>query len=110
MLATSPLIAFLATANPARSRKFYEIDVGLPLLEENVFAIVFDVAGTMLRIQKVRQHFPAEYTVLGWAVESIDTVVVSLTGKGIPMARFPGMEQDALGVWTSPSRARIAWF
>jgi hypothetical protein len=110
MLASSPIVAFLATLDADRSRSFYELDLGLPLVEENVFALVFDVCGTMLRIQKVRQHTPAEHTVLGWGVESIDATVAALSRRGIRMERFAGMDQDAAGIWTSPSGARVAWF
>jgi catechol 2,3-dioxygenase-like lactoylglutathione lyase family enzyme len=110
MLATSPLVAFLATRDAERSRRFYERDLGLPLVEENGFAIVFDVAGTMLRIQKIQRHTPPEHTVLGWRVESIETAVAALGARGVRMERFAGMEQDAAAIWTSPSGARIAWF
>jgi hypothetical protein len=33
-----------------------------------------------------------------------------LQGRGIVFERYPGMKQDALGVWTAPGGARIAWF
>ena len=33
-----------------------------------------------------------------------------LAKKGVRFERFPGMEQDAKGVWKSPSGARVAWF
>ena len=26
------------------------------------------------------------------------------------MTRFPGMAQDDLGIWTTPSGAKVAWF
>jgi catechol 2,3-dioxygenase-like lactoylglutathione lyase family enzyme len=110
MLATSPLVAFLATVDAERARRFYERDLGLAVVEENAFAIVFEVAGTMLRIQKVQGHTPPGHTVLGWRVESVEAAVAALAPRGIRMERFAGMEQDAAGIWTSPSGARIAWF
>ena len=33
-----------------------------------------------------------------------------LIKKGVVFERYDGMNQDELGVWTSPSGARIAWF
>jgi hypothetical protein len=30
--------------------------------------------------------------------------------RDVESKRFDGMEQDALGVWTSPSGARVLWF
>jgi hypothetical protein len=28
----------------------------------------------------------------------------------VTLERYPGMAQDELGIWTSPSGARVAWF
>jgi hypothetical protein len=36
--------------------------------------------------------------------------VKGLNKKGVKFERFSGMEQDQLGVWSSPSGAKIAWF
>ena len=33
-----------------------------------------------------------------------------LAAMGVTTLRFDGVEQDALGVWTAPSGARVAWF
>ena len=27
-----------------------------------------------------------------------------------PVERYPGMEQDAHGIWSSPNGAKVAWF
>jgi hypothetical protein len=53
---------------------------------------------------------PAPFTILGWNVDSIGKTVKGLQKKGVKFERFPGMDQDQLGVWTSPSGAKIAWF
>jgi hypothetical protein len=31
-------------------------------------------------------------------------------GRDIKFKRYEGIEQDELGIWTSPSGARVAWF
>jgi catechol 2,3-dioxygenase-like lactoylglutathione lyase family enzyme len=110
MLETGKLICFVATANPAAAKKFYREVLGLSLVEESPFAIVFDVAGTMLRIQKVQHISLAGYTALGWQVTDICAVVDRLSKKGVHFERYDGMSQDESGIWTSPSEARIAWF
>jgi len=33
-----------------------------------------------------------------------------LKKAGVRLRRYPGMGQDDLGVWTSPSGARVGWF
>jgi predicted enzyme related to lactoylglutathione lyase len=110
MLKSQPIIAFVATTNPARAKKFYAKTLGLRLVSEDPFALVFDAGGTMLRVATVPKLEPAEYTVLGWMVPDIDAVIAKLRKGGVRMKRYNGMKQDKLGVWTSPSGARIAWF
>ncbi len=112
ILGGSKLVAFAPTTNPAKARAFYEDVLGLRLVaDEKPFALVFDANGTMLRVTTVHEHHPQAFTVLGWEVESIETTVQRLTAGGVDFLRFPGMNDgDALGIWTSPSGARIAWF
>jgi hypothetical protein len=73
--------------------------------------LVFDACGTMLRISFVQELKPAVHTVLGWQVPDVMAAVRDLAGAGIQMRRFGGLtSQDDLGVWSSPSGAKIAWF
>ncbi len=110
MLDTSDVIAFAATTDLARARRFYESDLGLRLVEENSFACVFDANGTMLRVTAVAEVARPGYTVLGWRVESIRDTVARLKSAGIVFVRYDGLEQDASGVWTTPNGDQIAWF
>ena len=110
MVGSSPVIAFVATADPRRAKAFYAGTLGLRLTGEDPFALVFDAAGTMLRVATVTALKPAGYTVLGWNVRDIDRAVRDLAEKGVAFQRYDGMPQDELGIWTSPGGARIAWF
>ena len=110
MLTSFPLIAFVATTDPQRAKAFYAGTLGLRLTGEDPFALVFDAAGTMLRVATVPALKPPGHTVLGWNVRDIDRVVRDLAEKGVAFRRYDGMSQDAQGIWTSPSGARIAWF
>jgi catechol 2,3-dioxygenase-like lactoylglutathione lyase family enzyme len=110
ILASAPLIAFLATADAARARTFYTVTLGLRLVEDSPFALVFDVMGTMLRIQKVAALTPHPFTVLGWQVDDVAAAVRELAGRGVTFNRYDGLDQDGVGIWTSPAGARIAWF
>src|SRR6266542_2996125 len=104
------LVAFVATSDAARSRRFYENVLGLPLISDEAFALIFDAHGTLLRIQKVDAVAPAPYTVLGWASRDIDADVRALAGKGVAFERYEGMEQDSAGIWRAPDGAKVAWF
>ena len=53
MLGNATITAFIATAQPARSKSFYRDTLGLRLVGDDQFAIVFDCNGVQLRIQKV---------------------------------------------------------
>jgi len=109
MLANSPIMAFVATTKPDQARAFYESVLGLRLVSDDPFALVFDCSGTMLRIQKVELFEPQPFTTLGWHVEDIEESVHDLEGKGVVFEKYPFVE-DREGIWTSPSGARIAWF
>ncbi|MCC6364544.1 MAG: VOC family protein [Bryobacterales bacterium] len=108
--AQSP-VAFVPTRDPERARQFYQGVLGLPLLSEELpFALVFDLHGIMLRVTVVRQLNPAGYTILGWNVPDIAAAAQSLTEAGVAFQRYPGLEQDELGIWTAPGGAKVAWF
>jgi catechol 2,3-dioxygenase-like lactoylglutathione lyase family enzyme len=110
MLTDAALIAFLATAQPARARAFYESTLGFRLVIEDQFALLFDCNGTSLRIQKVDSVDPAPYTALGWQVSDIRETVEGLSKRGVIFEQYVFLEQDELGVWAAPSGTRVAWF
>lgn len=110
MLKSHPIIAFVATTNPARAKAFYAKTLGLRLVSEDGFALAFDAGGTMLRVAIVQTLQPVGYTVLGWIVPDIAKAVRDLIARGVTFERYGWMKQDALGIWASPSGARVAWF
>ncbi len=109
MLGSSELTAFVAISDAVRARAFYEGVLGLRLVAEDPYALVFDANGTPLRLPKVQAVTAAPYTVLGWNVADIAAMVRALVAKGVRFERYEGMEQDELGVWNS-GIAKIAWF
>ena len=109
-LASYPIIAFVATTQPDRARDFYTNTLGLKLLSEDGFALAFDANGIMLRVQIVERHVPPGYTALGWMVPDIAAAALDLAARGVTFSRYEWMDQDAQGIWTSPSGARVAWF
>jgi catechol 2,3-dioxygenase-like lactoylglutathione lyase family enzyme len=109
-LGSHEIIAFVATRDADRAKTFYRDTLGLTLLSEDPFAVVFDAHGTMLRVTTVPQVAAATYTVLGWRVPNIVTASDDLRNAGVTFERYAGMRQDERGVWKSPSGARVAWF
>ena len=113
MLGSSAVVAFVPSRSPKKSRSFYEHTLGLGFVSEDQFADVFDANGVMVRVvgvSSVEGFKPFPFTILGWSVADIAKTVKGLERKGVKFERYGGMDQDQLGIWTSPSGARIAWF
>jgi catechol 2,3-dioxygenase-like lactoylglutathione lyase family enzyme len=82
-------------------------------VSEDPFALVFEAHGVALRIANVSgipDFKPAPFTILGWEVRNAEKTVEALSVKGVQFERFPGMNQNEMGIWDSPSGARVAWF
>jgi catechol 2,3-dioxygenase-like lactoylglutathione lyase family enzyme len=107
---THKAIAFVATSQPEQALAFYRDVLGLRLIEDSPFAVVFDAFGTMLRIQKAAQVAVAPYTAFGLDVPDIERAVRDVVARGVRPVRYPHFEQDELGIWTAPDGARVFWF
>jgi catechol 2,3-dioxygenase-like lactoylglutathione lyase family enzyme len=113
MLGSSDIVAFVPSRSPRKSRSFYENTLGLEFISDDQFASVFDANDVMVRVVDVSSidgFKPFPFTILGWSVDDIGKTVKGLQKKGVKFERYEGMDQDQLGIWTSPSGARIAWF
>ncbi len=113
MLGTADIVAFVPTKNPDKARQFYEKTLGLKFIADDKFALVFESKRVMIRVVDISgfpDYKPPPFTVLGWGVDDIATTVIGLQKSGVKFERYPGLEQDALGVWTAPGNAKVAWF
>jgi catechol 2,3-dioxygenase-like lactoylglutathione lyase family enzyme len=109
--ASAKAISFIITRDRPKAIAFYRDRLGFPLVSEDMFAAVFDLNGTSLRISEVATHQATPHTVLGWDVPDIIAAATTLKAKGVAFTRYEGFGQDELGIWTSPaSDARVAWF
>lgn len=109
MLNQARLVAFIATSNPDRAHRFYGEQLGLKLVSDDPFALVFDANGTTIRVQEVERFIPQPFTVLGWIVSNLEQVLAELRATHIACEQFPGLEQDERGIWSAPSGAQVAW-
>ena len=110
MLGSAEIVAFVATTSFDKARSFYEGVLGLKFVNNDGFALVMEANGVSIRIAKVGKFTPAQFTVLGWKVQDIKKTASAMEKKGVKFERFPGMEQDKLGIWTAPGGAKVAWF
>jgi catechol 2,3-dioxygenase-like lactoylglutathione lyase family enzyme len=110
MLSTEKLVGFIATARPREARAFYEKALGLELLEDSPYALVFAAGASTIRVQKVQTVVVSGYTALGWQVGDIATTVKVLSLRGVEFQRYEGLAQDETGVWRNPDGFGVAWF
>jgi catechol 2,3-dioxygenase-like lactoylglutathione lyase family enzyme len=110
MLGSDPVVAFVPATDLDRSADFFGGILGLEVTEISPFACVLRGGGTTIRITKVDQLRPQPFTVLGWTVADISLVVTGLADAGVQFMRYPGMDQDDLGIWTTPGGDQVAWF
>lgn len=109
--ASAKAMNFIITRDREKARAFYGGVLGFKQLYEDDFALVYDLNGKQLRISTLKDFQPQQHTVLGWDVPDIEAVVKALSAKGVTFNRYPGMEFDALGIWSPPgSTNKVAWF
>jgi catechol 2,3-dioxygenase-like lactoylglutathione lyase family enzyme len=110
MLGSANIVAFVPTKDSGKARDFYEGVLGLRFVKDDGFAMVLDANGIMIRVAKVPQFTPAQFTILGWQVKDIAKVVQELQKNGVRCEIFGFFKQDELGIWTAPTGDKVAWF
>ena len=110
MLESQKIVAFVPTTDSVRARAFYEGVLGLRFLKDDGFAMVLDANGIMVRVAKVPEFKPMQFTILGWQVSGIEKVVAELRQKRVYFEIFGFFKQDALGIWSAPTGDKVAWF
>ena len=96
-LASQKLGGFIGTAQPDRARAFYRDVLGLRLVAEHGFPMVFASGNYVLRVPKVREVRPQEFTVLGWVVEDMEAEVDELAVRGVSFLRVRGYSRMSVG-------------
>jgi predicted enzyme related to lactoylglutathione lyase len=110
MLRNENLKAFVPTTKPKKAKTFYMDILGLKFLSEDNYALEFEANGTLLRVTIVPELTPHPFTILGWNVDDIVSVIKQLNKKKVVFERYDFLKQDNLGIWTSPNGSKVAWF
>jgi catechol 2,3-dioxygenase-like lactoylglutathione lyase family enzyme len=110
MLSAGKLVGFVPTKDSARSREFYEGKLGFNFVSDDQFALVMQAGESMIRIAKAGKFTPAQYTVMGWEVTDIEAVVKWLNGRGVSFEKYPFVQDQERGIWTTPNGDKVAWF
>ena len=111
MLTTLPIIGFIPTTDYDAAKRFYVDMLKLTFVAQDPFAMVVRTETNTIRIVKLEEVTPTDFTILGWATPDIVQTVRDMTAAGVKIERYEFIEHDELGIWTAPDRdARIAWF
>ena len=112
---TARLMVLICVGDRERARGFYR-DVlgpvfGIDPPAIDPFGDQFPCGAGFIRLTAVPNWTPGQYPVLGWQVDDAAAAVAGLVAGGVEMLIYPGLGQDAQGLWNSPDGgARVAWF
>jgi catechol 2,3-dioxygenase-like lactoylglutathione lyase family enzyme len=110
MLAQGKMAGFVATKDYEKARAFYEGKLGFDFISLDQYALVMSVGGHKIRIAKVPNFTPLQGTILGWEVQDIQAVATWLRDRGVTLEKYPFVQDRDLGIWTTPSDDKVAWF
>ena len=104
------LVGLTIITDVARAKAFYIDVLGCELVGDDEYALVLRANGSMIRLQKAKQHQPLQSTVLGWNVPNVEAAVDALEAKGVHCAQYGFPFQDKRGIATFPNGDKVAWF
>jgi catechol 2,3-dioxygenase-like lactoylglutathione lyase family enzyme len=110
MLAQGNLSGFVPTTDYDKARAFYEGKLGFSFVSLDQYALVMSVGGHRIRITKMPNFTPLQGTILGWEVQDIQAVATWLRDRGVTLEKYPFVQDRDLGIWTTPSGDKVAWF
>ena len=103
-------MAFIPVSDLPTATAFYSDVLGLSVTEQTPYAVVLDAGGTMLRLAQVDDLRPQPFTIAGWQVSDLGTSIEDLSSQGVAFIRYDGLDQDAMGIWSTPGGDQVAWF
>lgn len=111
MLRESNVFSSYSIRDVQRAKSFYADVLQLPV-KESPEGLELHLAGDVrVFLYPKPNHEPATFTVLNFAVESVDKAVDELTAKGIKFEQYdmPDLKTDAKGI-ARGNGPTIAWF
>ncbi|MFF5970491.1 VOC family protein [Streptomyces sp. NPDC012769] len=117
MFGSTPAFSSFSVDDIDTARGFYGDTLGLQVGEEgtgDMRMLFLTLAGgaKVFVYPKGDQHAPANFTVLNFQVDDIDTAVAALKEKGVEFRRYPGFDHDDKGIVRNSDNEgpAIAWF
>ena len=110
MLASMEMVGFVLTKDYEAARTFYEGKLGFEFVGQDQFALVMRTKKNMIRIVNVPTFAPLRSTVLGWEVDDMEAIVSWLVARGVVFDKYPFVQDQERGIWTTPNGDKVAWF
>jgi predicted enzyme related to lactoylglutathione lyase len=109
MFADTKAFSGFAVDDVQRAKEFYGETLGIRTSEENGMLMLLLGGDRPTLAYPKPGHTPADYTILNFPVDDIDSAVEKLAARGVTMERYDGFEQDEKGVFRGGG-PYIAWF
>jgi catechol 2,3-dioxygenase-like lactoylglutathione lyase family enzyme len=107
MLADSMVVVTVAVSDLERAKDFFGERLGLPVLDEQPFAIRFGAGkGTQLSVRRGQPN--VGQTIAHFEVADIEAVVGELTGRGVAFEEYETPKTTNFIAQVGPARG--AWF
>jgi catechol 2,3-dioxygenase-like lactoylglutathione lyase family enzyme len=109
MFATTEAFSGFAVDDIERAHQFYGETLGLETSIENSLLTLHLAGGRPTLVYPKPNHTPADYTILNFRVDDVESAVDELAAHGVQLERYEGMEQDERGIMRGGG-PYIAWF
>lgn len=112
IIRTLRTFASLSVDDLDSARNFYEQTLGMKVSDEGEHGPLWlhGPNGHDTLIYPKPDHVPATFTVLNFAVDSIEETVDELAARGVQFDRYEGLGTDARGIYHGSNGRRTAWF
>ncbi|HET9162560.1 MAG TPA: VOC family protein [Solirubrobacterales bacterium] len=111
MLADANATSGFAVPDTDQAKRFYGDTLGLEVavMDEENGVMALKLEGGDVLVYRKPDFQPANYTILNFEVDDIDSAVDGLAERGVSFERYDGFEQDEKGIMHGPG-PHIAWF
>jgi catechol 2,3-dioxygenase-like lactoylglutathione lyase family enzyme len=112
MLTDAKAFSSFSIDDPAAAKSFYGETLGLKV-DELPEGLRLNLIGASVFLYQKPDHQPATFTVLNFSVDSVDTALEQLTGRGVRFEHYdmPDLKTDEKGIFRGDGNGpAIAWF
>jgi catechol 2,3-dioxygenase-like lactoylglutathione lyase family enzyme len=112
MFASTKAFSGFAVDDVDKAKRFYSETLGLKVTveSEDEGLLGLHIGGdAVVLVYPKPDHTPANYTILNFPVDDVDTAVDDLSTRGVSFERYDGFPQDEKGIMRGQG-PDIAWF